>query len=267
MCIIVVMKKILKKILSIGIILITISSVIFFIKGNSKKQDSKLNPDVLGLPDSRNNLGIDIFYKDSLFKVNWYEITNIDNLSLSINFDKLTSQEFKEQEKCIFLSSGGYYKSDYLPTGFLIDEYKEISPFIKSDLADGIFSVNDFATPRITSEVPRDRLRIALQAGPLLKENGEFIDLTLRNDEEARRVILGVTGENIAYFVIFYNPNSTLIGPYLEDLPGIVKQFENETGIIFADVINLDGGAPTVFRTEDIDIVESTIVGNFFCLK
>ncbi|MBU0998643.1 phosphodiester glycosidase family protein [Patescibacteria group bacterium] len=261
------MKKIIKKLFLITFVLVSVFSVSFFIKGNYKRQNPKLSPNVLGLPDSYDNLEVDIKFNDNLYRVNWYEIGNIDNLFLLVNSDKLTSQEFKEKEKCVFLSSGGYYKTDYSPTGLLISEYKEISPFVNSSLANGIFSVNDFATPRITPQVPRDRLRMALQAGPLLKENNGFKNLSLKNDEEARRVVLGVTGENKAIFMIFYNPESVFIGPYLKDLPEIIKEFENETGIVFADAMNLDGGTPTTFNKKNTNLTESTIVGNFFCLK
>ncbi|MFH1970815.1 MAG: phosphodiester glycosidase family protein [Patescibacteria group bacterium] len=261
------MKKIIKKFSITVLILVGIFSVSLFVKSNFKKQNSKLNPDVLGLPEEAIENQIDVFYKEKTLRVNWYEIENIDNLFSSVNSNRLTSQEFRDQEKCVFLSSGGYYKTDYSPTGLLISEYEEISPFVISNLANGIFSINDFATPRITSQVPRDRLRVALQAGPLLKENVEFMILSLRKDEEARRVVLGVTGENKAIFMIFYNPETALLGPYLADLPEIIRQFENKTGIIFADIINLDGGTPTVFLSGDINLTESTIVGNFFCVK
>jgi len=267
MCIIVVMKKVIKKFSIILLLIVGVFSVSFFIKIAFNKKNTKLNPSVLGLPDSNNDLEVDIKFNDVLYRVNWYEIGNIDNLFLSVNSDKLTSQEFKEKEKCIFLSSGGYYKTDYSPTGLLISECKELSPFVVSNLANGVFSVNDFATPRITAQVPRDRLRIALQAGPLLKENGQFINLSLKNDEEARRVVLGVTGENKAIFMIFYKSDSALLGPYLKELPEIIKEFENKTEIIFADALNLDGGTPTVFKTENINLTESAIVGEFFCQK
>jgi len=258
------MKKIITK---TSLIFVAIAVVFFFIKGNFNKQEVKLNPDVLGLPTSQENSVIDILYKEKNYRVNWYEIENIDNLFLSVNSKRLTSQELISENKCIFLSSGGYYKSNYSPTGLLISEYKEVSPFVTSSLANGIFSVNDFATPRITSVIPRDRLRMALQVGPLLKENGEFIKLSLRNDEEARRMVLGVTGENKAIFLVLYNINSVFQGPYLKDLPDILDIFEKETGIIFADILNLDGGTPTVFSNNEVNLTESTIVGNYFCLR
>jgi hypothetical protein len=261
------MKKLVKKISFIALTIVLVFSVSLFLKGNLKKEETVLNPDVLGLPDSINSSEVDISFKENIYRVNWYEIGNIDNLSLSVNLNKLTSKEFLDQEKCLFLSSGGYYKSNYSPTGYFISEYEEVSPFVISSLADGIFSVNDFATPRITSQVPRDRLRMALQAGPLLKENGNFINLSLRNDEEARRVVLGVTGDNKAIFLIVYNSGSAYAGPFLKDLPQILNLFESETGIVFADAMNLDGGTPTVFNDNKINLPEATIVGSFFCLK
>ena len=269
MCIIGVMKKLVKKISFIAIAVVAVFALSSFIKNNIKKENAVLNPGVLGLPNSNNNSEIDLNFNENLYRVNWFEINNVDNLFLSVNTNKSTSQELLDQEKCVFISSGGYYKSDYSPTGLLISEYKEVSSFVTSSLANGIFSVNDFATPRITSIVPRDRLRIALQAGPLLKENGNFIDLSLKNDEEAKRVILGVTGENKAIFLIVYNPSSVYVGPLLKDLPKILELFEKETGIVFADLVNLDGGTPTVFidLNNDINLNEASIVGNFFCLK
>jgi len=266
MCIIVVMKKLFRKIVFITLLFIGIFSVSYFYK-NSLNNSINLTPGVLGLPDTKDNFEIEVNFNNEIYKVNWYEINNTDNLLLLVNQNRQTSQAFMDQNKCIFLSSGGYYKTDYSPTGLLISEYSEVSHFVYSILANGIFSINDFATPRITSQVPRDRLRFALQAGPLLKENGEFINLSLRNDEEARRVVLGVTGENKAIFMIVYKPDSALFGPYLKDLTKIIEEFEIKTGIIFADAMNLDGGSPTVFKNEDINLTESTMVGNFFCLR
>jgi hypothetical protein len=266
MCIIGVMKEFFKKFIGSIFILIIFLFLGLFFKNKLINRGESFDQRVLGFPEE-NKKEIDINFNNSLYRINWYEVNSIDDLTLTVNFGKYTSSEFFDDNSCKFLSSGGYYKSDYSPTGLLISEYKEISPFVTSSLADGIFSINDFATPRITKSVPRDRLRIALQSGPLLKENGEFVNLTLRNDEKARRVVLGVTGENKAVFMIVYNPSSVLIGPLLKDLPQILLEFEKKTGIIFADLVNLDGGAPTAFITETNNLTESTLVGSFFCLK
>lgn len=260
------MLKIFKKIIFFAVLIGLIFSVSFFLKKiNSEKE--VLKPKVLGLPLDEKVSQIDLSFKGKTFRFNFRRIENIDNLTLSANLEKLTSEEFKNENKCTFLSSGGYYKADYTPTGLLISEYNEVTSLVKSSLADAIFSVNDFATPRITREIPKDRLRLALQAGPLLKENGEFVTLSLRNDEEARRVILGTTGENEALFLIVYDPFSVYSGPLLKDLPDLLNLFEDHLGIVFADAMNLDGGTPTVFSDESVNLTEASIIGSFFCLK
>lgn len=260
------MKDFFKKFIGSVFVLIIFLFLGLFFRNKLINRNESFDQRVLGFPEE-NKKEININFNNSLYRVNWYEVNNIDNLTLTVNSGKYTSSEFIKNNNCKFLSSGGYYKSDFSPTGFLISEYKEMSSFVASSLADGIFSVNDFATPRITRSVPRDRLRLALQAGPFLKENGEYINLSLRNDEEARRVVVGVTGENKAIFMIIYNPNSALIGPFLKDLPQVISEFEKETGITFADLVNLDGGSPTVFATESKNLPESTLVGSFFCIK
>ena len=260
------MKKTIKKILYIVILIILIFFLGSFIK--QKTEETKdLTQNVLGLPTEINKSGLDLVFEDQKIRIDWYEVENTDNLFLTANFGEYTSSEFIENNNCKFLSSGGFYKSDYSPTGLLISEYEEVSPFVPSQLTNGIFSVNDFATPRISSVVPRDRLRLALQAGPLLKENGEFNSLSLKEDENARRVVVGVTGENKAYFLILYNPDSVLMGPYLKNLPEIISLFEKQTEISFADLLNLDGGSPTVFMSSEVFLTESSLVGSFFCLK
>jgi len=87
MCIIVVMKKVIKKFSIILLLIVGVFSVSFFIKIAFNKKNTKLNPSVLGLPDSNNDLEVDIKFNDVLYRVNWYEIGNIDNLFLSVNSD------------------------------------------------------------------------------------------------------------------------------------------------------------------------------------
>jgi uncharacterized protein YigE (DUF2233 family) len=171
------------------------------------------------------------------------------------------------KEKCKFLVNSGYYKADFSPTGLLISEYQKVSSFVASKTADGIFSVNDFATPRITSEIPKDRLRLALQAGPILKENSFKKVLKLKSDELARRVIVGVTGANQAVFIVFYDSQSVYKGPFLSNLPDLVEKFEKASGIILADVLNLDGGTASVFISDKLNLPEAVFSGSFFCAK
>lgn len=221
---------------------------------------------VLGIP-SKEEKTLDLNYSDEKITVSWFEVVDINNIYLYLNSDKLTSREFIEKEKCRFLANGGYYKTDFSPTGLLVSEYKKISPLVSSKTANGIFSINDFATPRITISLPADRLRLAVQAGPVLKENSFKKILSLKTDEKARRIVVGVTGNNKIIFMVFYDSSSVYKGPYLSKLPDLIEEFEKATGIVLADALNLDGGAASSFYSDDINLPEATFTGNFFCIK
>ena len=257
-----------KKTLFITLFLLLLGAVFFTLKEKlfQKNEESLPTQRVLGFPESTGEDKKELKL-NSKVTVNWYLVGDEKKIFLYPNSEKLTSKEFFEKEDCSFLSSAGYYKSDFSPTGLLISEYKEVSPFVNSTLSNAVFSVNDFETPRITSMVPRDRLRLALQVGPLLKENGVKQSLKPKNNEEAKRVVLGVTGENKAVFMVFFNPNSVYQGPLLKDLPDLVNEFEKETGIILADAMNLDGGTAAAFLTSETNFPEASFVGSFFCIK
>lgn len=200
------------------------------------------------------------------FTFSWFKIDNTDNLKLIPNFsEKLSSQEISDQNKCKFLSNGSFYSKTNTPLGLVIADGKTIANWQDSALFDGILSINDMATPRITRSIPEDGLRIAIQVGPILKENAKFVPLKIIDDKESRRVVAAVTGDNKLYFIVIYDNNSQYRGPFLEDLPSELKLFEEKTRITFADIINLDGGSASAFLSSDTKLSEINPVGAFFC--
>lgn len=200
------------------------------------------------------------------FSVSWYEATNIDKLKLIANFDeKSNSIDVKDKNNCKFLSSSVFYSTDNKPLGLFESDGQILGNFYQNDLLDGILSINEMATPRITRPVPQDNLKIAIQSGPIMKENGSFINLKIKNDSGSRRVIAGVTGENKLIFAVFFDPKSEFLGPELTAMPNIIKDFEAKTGITFADVINLDGGSASAFYNSSVSLSEINPVGAFFC--
>lgn len=198
----------------------------------------------------------------------WYKVTDPFNLFLIANFDqKDNAKDVSDAKACKALTNAGFYTTDNQPTGLFISEGVITGKFIPSQLADGILSVNYLGTPRITRVVPTDTLRVAVQAGPLLKENNAFQKLNLIEDKQARRVVAGVTGSNELYFIVFYSKNSVYNGPLLVDLPGVVQSFEQKSGIVFADAVNLDGGSASAFYADGFSLSELSPVGAFFCAK
>lgn len=202
----------------------------------------------------------------SNFSVSWFEINNIENLKLIPNFSqKVSSREILDKYNCKFLSNGPFYSKEAQPLGLFISDGKTLGQWQQNQLFDGILSINDILTPRITRSVPSDNLRIAIQSGPVLKENNSFQTLQIKDDSGSRRVFAAITGSNKLYLLIVYDPLSQYSGPLLTDLPTILKSFEEKTGIVFADAINLDGGAASTFNTLNLNLSELNPVGAFFC--
>lgn len=196
----------------------------------------------------------------------WFFINKIDSLKLIPNFnEKISSKEVIANNNCQFLSNASFYSQDNKPLGLFITNGNTLANFQTNSLFDGILSINDMATPRITRDIPQDHLNIAIQTGPIIKENNTFQTLQIQNDTESRRVIAAVTGGNKLYFVVIYDTESEYLGPMLSDLPGALKNFELKANISFADAINLDGGAASTFNSPSIKLSEINPVGAFFC--
>lgn len=168
---------------------------------------------------------------------------------------------------CQFLVSGGFYTKDNQPIGLFLSERQTLSPFVPNSLFNAVFSVNLFDTPRITRTSPQDPLRLALQSGPLLIENASLLTFSLVNDKPARRIIVAVDGTNIVYFIVIYDPVAAFSGPRLASLPAVLETFQQQSGLLLADALNLDGGTACAFYSDSLKLSEASPVGSFFCLK
>ncbi len=165
----------------------------------------------------------------------------------------------------MFLANGPFYGTNNQPLGLIITNGNTISDYENNNLLNGVLSVNDFATPRITQNLPQDHLQIAVQTGPIIKENNSYDSLQITNDKNSRRVLAAVDGNNNLYFLVIYDKDSEFSGPFLNDVPSLLNQFEQKENINFADIINLDGGSASVFITRNFDLTEFNPVGAFFC--
>jgi len=211
---------------------------------------------------------IEIKIDERSFLARYILVENTQDIILLPNFEeKQTSQALLEQSGCRFLVNGGYYAQEGYPTGLFITQSKTLKKHIASSLSDGVYSINDFETPRITRLTPQDPLRVALQNGPMLIENDAILKLNLKRDEEARRMVVGVTGSNQTVFLVVYDSSSVFMGPKLADLPRALELFEKSSQVDLADAMNLDGGNHSVFISEDINLRELSPIGSYFCIK
>lgn len=249
----------------IPIIPLAIFGFLIYKNINTTPQKSEASTQVLSSDQNQNSIKFD--FNDQNISVVWYKIDNSEKLILIPNFsEKLTSKEIIDKNNCQFLSSAGFYNKDDSPIGLVIADSKLVNSWQENSLFDGILSVNQMATPRITRQIPQDQLLIATQVGPILKENAQVQTLRIQNDNPSRRTVAAITGENVLYFLSFYDTNSNYSGPLLANLPNILQTFENKTRITFADAINLDGGSASAFHSPSINLIEASPVGAFFCL-
>ncbi len=233
---------------------------------NPVKDALSPSPEVLGVPTSEKRIEIEI--GERKFLAFYLEVPDASAITLIPNFEQTkTAFDLFAYQDCAAVVSGGFYTPEGSPTGLFISERETLKKYVSSSLLNGIYSINDFETPRIGKAVPRDHLRLGLQAGPVLIENSYEQNLKLIRDEEARRVVVGVTGENKTVFIVFYDPASTFIGPKLVDMPKALELFGEKTGIILADAMNLDGGSASAFYTSEVNLSEASPAGSFFCVK
>lgn len=238
-----------------------------FLKWHRPVEDTLApSPEVLGVPTAEK--GVVIVLGERKFLAFYLSVPDASNISLIPNFNQAKNAfDLFADKTCAAVVSGGFYTPENSPTGLFISEGETFKKYTSSDLLNGVYSINDFETPRIGMGVPRDHLRLGLQAGPVLVENSFSEKLKLIKDEEARRVVVGVTGENKTVFIVFYDPESTFIGPKLVDMPEALELFGKKTGIILADAMNLDGGSASAFYTSEVNLSEASPVGSFFCMK
>ncbi len=195
-----------------------------------------------------------------------YIIVDSNRVFLYPNENKLSGSEVEDKFGCSYLINGGFYDPYFKPIGLLISEGKEISPWQKNRLFNAVFSINRFDTARITREVPQDPLRVALQSGPLVFENGRKIAIKSSAVFE-RRVVVGVTGENKPVFLVFWSQDNFLKGPSLEEVPYLIEEINKGFDLNIADAVNLDGGTASFFYNYNLKLGEVKPVANFFCIR
>lgn len=201
-----------------------------------------------------------------IYRVAWLEVNNPSTVSLIPNFtEKRTARSLIESKECTEVVNGGFYTKENQPTGLFTSEGKTLRNAIPNSLLNGVFSIDKDNRPIIDATAPNEPVRIGLQTGPILIRNGKSVNLTIHEDEFARRIIAAVTQEGTIIFLAVYDPENPWSGPRLADTPDILSKIAARLQL--RDVINLDGGSASVFIRRDITLEELTPVGSFFCIQ
>ncbi|OGM75202.1 hypothetical protein A3H19_06190 [Candidatus Woesebacteria bacterium RIFCSPLOWO2_12_FULL_39_9] len=189
------------------------------------------------------------------------KITLLSNLE-----ERLTAHEAYEKNGCIYLVSGGFYAQNSKHIGLFVTEYKKLSESIDNPTFNGFFTIDSSGKPKI-SLTPSEYVRVALQSGPILYKDGKPQILNLKNDENARRLVVTVNRFDQVTFIAFYNQNNPVDGPRLADLPKLLDELRKDTNLDFDWALNLDGGSHSAFITETVNLKEISSIGGYFCIR
>ena len=198
----------------------------------------------------------------------WIQISSLENIFLYPNFkEKYTLEEAAEKYDCKNITSAGFYTENNSPIGLFISEAEKLSNKEDNNLFNGYFILTKNNEVKINRNYLEEPVRIGLQAGPLLIQNGLVQKLTHASDKMARRIVVASTQKGEVYFIILYDKESVFIGPLLADLPELISSVQDEIDVEFISALNLDGGSASAFYTPNTQLLELTPVGSFFCEK
>lgn len=198
----------------------------------------------------------------------WFAVPADKKIALYSNLEEAkTAKTLLTEKNCQNLVSAGFYTKEKRPIGLFVSEGETIGLANNNGLFNGFLSKNRNNKMRLSIEVPQEELVWGLQSGPMLTENGQPITLKIKNDSAERRVVAGITKTGEVAFFVFYGKESLIQGPYLADLPAILNDLEEKTGIKLQSAINLDGGTASAFYSDHLSLSELTFIGSYFCIK
>jgi len=195
-------------------------------------------------------------------------IDNPDSTSIGINEGlKNDSNKIMQDKGCTSLTSGGFYQEDGSPIGWLVSNSLEVSDWQNNRLFNGYLGVLDHEF--VVSKGSPGTLDYSwgIQAGPILIENGSPLSLSLQRDQQARRLVAGITKEKKLILLMVVSGDSLFAGPSLTDLPRVLESAGKVIGQEFETAINLDGGTASSFLSTKVSLKELKPIGSYLCVK
>ncbi|MCR4326865.1 MAG: phosphodiester glycosidase family protein, partial [Candidatus Roizmanbacteria bacterium] len=147
------------------------------------------------------------------------------------------------------------------------DSKEEQAANTVSTLLDGYWYVLNDGTATISRTIPPSGVAEALQNGPLLIENANARNLTITDDEYARRSLIAHTTDGAIVLMTIFFPTSQLEGPLLAELPQLLITIGDTENLSFESALNLDGGSASGILTLDEHLSEFSNVGSIVCAQ
>jgi uncharacterized protein YigE (DUF2233 family) len=128
-------------------------------------------------------------------------------LRLVENSDQAGAQsigDIHDQHSSVLSFNGSFFDQDFRPLGLLVSEGRLLAPLSKSELMNGIFTVNqkgqprlfDFSTFQNRQQELLPTLDFAIQSGPILLDEKSAVAVDEQNSLRAGRTALGLDQDN-----------------------------------------------------------------------
>ena len=177
-----------------------------------------------------------------------FQLRIIENNSLA---PTKSIQETHLAESSVLSFNGSFFSPDFKPLGLLVSEGKLLAPLSKSELMNGIFTINQKGQPQLLDyesfqkqqTVLLPDLDFAIQSGPILLDGQGKIVVDRENTIVAGRTALGLDKDNN---VVVLMMRQSLLGRNnaltLYDFAELAATDKELTELGINSLINLDGG-------------------------
>jgi hypothetical protein len=259
-------------------LVILISGIFVILNNNSNNQEilssttrSRINPTPTPIRVPRGNNTI-ISYGTRQLQILSVEIPASASMILIPNF---TEKQFGEilvaTNSCDMAINGGFYTGAGKPLGLFTTKTNQFGKAVISNVANGFFWENNFGERFMDRQPPEASIQptFIFQTGPYMPVINKR--LSLINDGQSRRSLLGITNENKFYAISVLGQENNLSGPYLADIPVIFALPEIQKVLPLVTVLNLDGGSASFFYSKDefgeLALSSLSPIGSLLCVK
>lgn len=178
-------------------------------------------------------------------------------LKITENTDSNSRKSIKEihqNQSAALTFNGGFYDENFKPIGYLTSEGKNISALQKTNLLNGIFTIDKNQTPKLYNYIDFKDLEIetleqidfAVQSGPILIDQNGEIQVDQQNKIKANRSVIGIDKNNQLIVIIMrqniFEQDKEIT---LYELASLLKNTTPFKEMGLHSIINLDGGTST----------------------
>lgn len=222
----------------------------------------------LGLAENESNL-MNLDSGMGSFRIAWEVVADTTKVAVGINQElEFSSQQLMDKLSCRVLTSGAFYDTANQPLGLLVDQGATLSAWRPNQLLHGLVGFDLISQKIVVTKEPQDfDFEWAVQAGPMLWQDGQQLSLNLSADQAARRIIAGVTDQGQLVLLTIVAKDSLYGGPKLVDVASILQSWQEQTKINLMAALNLDGGTASAFLSPTLKLKELKPIGSYICVE